>query len=49
VTIGVFFQAAGILVFLGNLLLSYFRGKALAAIRGRLDSRVDHKFTAARL
>jgi cytochrome c oxidase subunit 1 len=28
VTIGVFFQAAGILVFLGNLLWSYFRGKA---------------------
>src|SRR6202140_1467518 len=28
VTIGVFFQAAGILVFLGNLILSYFRGKA---------------------
>jgi cytochrome c oxidase subunit I len=28
VTIGVFFQAAGILVFLGNLLSSYFRGKA---------------------
>src|SRR6266550_4501728 len=27
VTIGVFFQAAGILVFLGNLLWSYFRGK----------------------
>jgi len=28
VTVGVFFQAAGILVFLGNLLWSYFRGKA---------------------
>jgi cytochrome c oxidase subunit I len=28
VTIGVFFQAAGILVFLGNLLWSYYRGKA---------------------
>src|SRR3979490_1651750 len=28
VTIGVFFQAAGILVFLGNLLWSYFRGNA---------------------
>jgi cytochrome c oxidase subunit I len=28
VTIGVFFQAAGILVFLGNLLWSYFRGRA---------------------
>jgi len=28
VTIGVFFQAAAILVFLGNLLWSYFRGKA---------------------
>src|ERR1700758_1153481 len=28
VTIGVFFQAAGILVFLGNLIWSYFRGKA---------------------
>ena len=28
VTIGVFFQAAGILVFLGNLLWSYFRGEA---------------------
>jgi len=27
VTIGVFFQAAGILVFLGNLIWSYFRGK----------------------
>ena len=27
VTVGVFFQAAGILVFLGNLLWSYFRGK----------------------
>jgi cytochrome c oxidase subunit 1 len=27
VTIGVFFQAAGILVFLGNLLWSYYRGK----------------------
>src|SRR5579862_5807714 len=27
-TIGVFFQAAGILVFVGNLLWSYFRGKA---------------------
>jgi len=30
VTVGVFFQAAGILVFLGNLLWSYFRGKAAA-------------------
>ncbi len=28
VTIGVFFQAAGILIFLGNLLWSYFRGEA---------------------
>jgi cytochrome c oxidase subunit 1 len=28
VTVGVFFQAAGILVFLGNLLWSYYRGKA---------------------
>jgi len=28
VTVGVFFQAAGILVFLGNLLWSHFRGKA---------------------
>jgi cytochrome c oxidase subunit I len=28
VTVGVFFQAAGILVFLGNLAWSYFRGKA---------------------
>ena len=28
VTIGVFFQAAALLVFLGNLLWSYFRGKA---------------------
>ena len=28
VTVGVFFQAAGILVFLGNLLWSYFRGQA---------------------
>src|SRR5580700_7599861 len=28
VTIGVFFQAAGILVFLGNLLWSYFRGQS---------------------
>jgi cytochrome c oxidase subunit I len=28
VTVGVFFQAAGILVFLGNLVRSYFRGKA---------------------
>ena len=28
VTIGVFFQAAGILVFAGNLIWSYFRGKA---------------------
>jgi len=28
VTVGVFFQAAGILVFLGNLIWSYFRGKA---------------------
>jgi cytochrome c oxidase subunit I len=28
VTVGVFFQAAGILVFLGNLVWSYFRGKA---------------------
>jgi cytochrome c oxidase subunit 1 len=28
VTIGVFFQAAGILVFLGNLVWSYYRGKA---------------------
>ena len=28
VTIGVFVQAAGILIFLGNLLWSYFRGKA---------------------
>jgi len=28
VTIGVFFQAAGVLVFLGNLIWSYFRGKA---------------------
>ena len=28
VTIGVFFQAAAILVFLGNLIWSYFRGKA---------------------
>jgi len=27
VTIGVFFQAAGVLVFLGNLIWSYFRGK----------------------
>src|SRR6202453_156284 len=27
VTIGVFFQAAGILIFLGNLIWSYFRGK----------------------
>jgi cytochrome c oxidase subunit 1 len=27
VTIGVFFQAAGVLVFIGNLLWSYFRGK----------------------
>lgn len=28
VTIGVFFQAAGILIFLGNLVWSYFRGEA---------------------
>ena len=28
ITVGVFFQAAGILVFLGNLAQSYFRGKA---------------------
>jgi cytochrome c oxidase subunit I len=28
VTIGVFFQAAGILVFLGNLIWSYYRGEA---------------------
>ena len=28
VTIGVFFQAAGVLVFVGNLIWSYFRGKA---------------------
>jgi cytochrome c oxidase subunit 1 len=28
VTVGVFFQTAGILVFLGNLLWSYYRGKA---------------------
>jgi cytochrome c oxidase subunit 1 len=28
VTIGVFFQAAGVLVFIGNLLWSYFRGEA---------------------
>ncbi len=28
VTVGVFFQAAGFLVFLGNLVWSYFRGKA---------------------
>jgi cytochrome c oxidase subunit I len=28
VTVGVFFQAAGILVFLGNLIWSYFRGEA---------------------
>jgi cytochrome c oxidase subunit 1 len=28
VTIGVFFQAAGVLVFAANLVLSYFRGKA---------------------
>jgi cytochrome c oxidase subunit 1 len=28
VTIGVFFQAAGILIFLGNLIWSYFRGNA---------------------
>src|SRR5580693_5968422 len=28
VTVGVFFQAAGVLVFIGNLLWSYYRGKA---------------------
>jgi len=36
VTIGVFFQAAGILVFLGNLLWSYYRGKAAGTIPGCL-------------
>src|SRR5260370_37405948 len=30
VTVGVFFQAAGFLVFLGNLLWSYFQGKRAA-------------------
>ncbi len=34
VTIGVVFQAAGVLVFAGNLVWSYFRGKSAGAIPG---------------
>ncbi len=50
VTIGVFFQAAGILVFLGNLLWSYFRGKAgWKRSMGRLDTRVVDKLAATRI
>ncbi len=50
VTIGVFFQAAGILVFLANLLWSYFRGKdGRQRSVGCLDSGVVHYFAAARI
>ena len=48
VTIGVFFQAAGVLVFVGNLLWSYFRGRAgRERSLGRLDARMVHQFAAA--
>ena len=48
VTIGVFFQAAGVLVFVGNLLWSYFRGE-IAGSRslGCLDTGVVHQIAAA--
>ena len=48
VTIGVFFQAAGVLVFVGNLLWSYFRGRAgRERSLGCVDARMVHHFAAA--
>ena len=48
VTIGVFFQALGILVFVANLLWSYFRGRRRGKRSlGRLDAGMVHQFTAA--
>ena len=50
VTIGVVFQAAGILVFVGNLLWSYFKGRSCRERSlGRLDAGVVHHFAAAGL
>ena len=48
VTIGVAFQAAGILVFAVNLIWSYFRGKTGGKRSvGRMDAGVVHKFAPA--
>ncbi len=48
VTIGVVFQAAGILVFVGNLLWSYFKGKSAGKRSlGRLDAGMVHHFAAS--
>ena len=48
VTIGVFFQAAGILVFVGNLLWSYFAGQGCRERSlGRMDAGMVHHFAAA--
>ena len=50
VTVGVVFQARGILVFVFNLLWSYFRGAACRERSvGRLDAGMVHQFAAARL
>ena len=50
VSIGVLFQAAGVLVFAGNLIWSYFRGEnAGPRSVGCVDTGVVHQFASARI
>ena len=47
-TIGVVFQALAVLVFVGNLLWSYFQGQSCGERSvGCMDARVVHQFAAA--
>ena len=49
VTVGVFFQAAGVLVFVCNLLWSHWRVRLPAAIHRALDAQMVDYFTAANI
>ena len=50
VTIGVFFQIAGVLVFVANILWSLLERRACRERSlGRVDARVVHQFAASRL